>query len=98
MIKVSLLELDKHRNETSFRYYVVNQNLFRDIGIEFTTSDSYDFAMVGQASIIDKKLPLKQSVDKGLEFISKINGDYIIFDGQDSTTLMTIWCSWMASM
>ena len=88
MIKVSLLELDKHRNETSFRYYVVNQNLFRDIGIEFTTSDTYDFAMVGQASIIDKKLPLKESVDKGLEFISKINGDYIIFDGQDSTTLM----------
>ena len=44
MIKVSLLELDKHRNETSFRYYVVNQNLFRDIGIEFTTSDTYDFA------------------------------------------------------
>lgn len=88
MIKVGLLELDKHRNETSFRYYVANQNLFRDVGIEFTTSDSYDYAMVGQASIIDKKLPLNQSVDKGLEFISKIKGDYIIFDGQDSTTLM----------
>ena len=53
MIRVSLLELDKHRNETSFRYYVVNQNLFRDVGIEFTTSDSYDYAIVGQASIID---------------------------------------------
>ena len=88
MIRVSLLELEKHRNETSFRYYVVNQNLFREVGIEFTTSDSYDYAMVGQASIIDKKLSLSESVDKGLEFISKINGDYIIFDGQDSTTLM----------
>ncbi len=88
MIRVSLLELDKHRNETSFRYYVVNQNLFRDVGIEFTTSDSYDYAIVGQASIIDKKLSLKKSVEKGLEFLSKINGDYIIFDGQDSTTLM----------
>ena len=66
MIRVSLLELDKHRNETSFRYYVVNQNLFKEVGIEFTTSDSYDYAMVGQASIIDKKLPLNESVDKGL--------------------------------
>ena len=88
MIKVSLLELDKHRNETSFRYYVVNQELFREVGIEFTTSDTFDYAMVGQASIIDKKLSLQDSVDKGLEFISKISGDYIIFDGQDSTTLM----------
>ena len=35
MIRVSLLELDKHRNETSFRYYVVNQNLFKEVGIEF---------------------------------------------------------------
>ena len=88
MIKVGLLELDKHRNETSFRYYVANQNLFRDVGIEFTTSDSCDYAMVGQASIIDKTLSLEESVDRGLKFISKINGDYIIFDGQDSTTLM----------
>ena len=47
VIRVSLLELDKHRNETSFRYYVVNQNLFKEVGIEFTTSDSYDYAMVG---------------------------------------------------
>lgn len=88
MIRVSLLELDIHRNETSFRYYGINRNLFKEVGIEFTNSDSYDYAMVGQASIIDKKVSLEESIDKGLDFISKINGDYIIFDGQDSTTLI----------
>ena len=88
MIKVKLLESDIHRNETSFRYYQFNNNLFKKVGIEFTDSDSYDYAMVGQASIIDKKLSLEESVNKGLEFLSKITGDYIIFDGQDSTTLI----------
>ena len=88
MIKVKLLESDIHRNETSFRYYQFNNNLFKKVGIEFTDSDSYDYVMVGQASIIDKKLSLEESVNKGLEFLSKITGDYIIFDGQDSTTLI----------
>ena len=64
------------------------QNLFRDVGIEFTDSDSYDYAFVGQASIIDKKKPLQESIYKGLEFVSKITGDYFIVDGQDSTSLI----------
>tara|TARA_R100001163_G_C5057192_1_gene193707 strand:- start:199 stop:1146 length:948 start_codon:yes stop_codon:yes gene_type:complete len=64
------------------------QNIFKDVGIEFTTSDDYDYAFVGQASIIDKKKPLRQSVDEGLEFLSKITGDYMIVDGQDATTLI----------
>ena len=88
MIKIKPLEYDVHRNETTFRYYLENLDLFREVGIDFTTSDDYDFALVGQASIIDKKLSLEESVDKGLDFISKITGDYIIIDGQDSTTLM----------
>jgi len=88
VIKIIPLEYDVHRNETTFRYYLENLDLFREVGIDFTTSDDYDFALVGQASIIDKKLSLEESVDKGLDFISKITGDYIIIDGQDSTTLM----------
>jgi|TARA_R100001163_G_C5063468_1_gene200781 hypothetical protein len=88
MIKIKLCEIDIHRNETTFRPFVMAQNIFRDVGIEFTTSDDYDYAFIGQASIIDKKKPLKQSVDEGLEFLSKITGDYMIVDGQDATTLI----------
>ena len=55
MIKIKLLEYNLHRNETTFRYYLENRNLFREVGIDFTTSDDYDIAFVGQASIIDKK-------------------------------------------
>tara|TARA_B100000287_G_scaffold165740_2_gene156306 strand:- start:4161 stop:5207 length:1047 start_codon:yes stop_codon:yes gene_type:complete len=88
MIKIKILELDKHRNETTFRPFIFAQNELKDIGIEFTDSDDYDYVWVGQASIIDKNKPLKESVESGLEFLSKITGDYMIFDGQDATSLI----------
>ena len=49
MIKIKLLELDKHRNETTFRPFVFAQDYLREIGIEFTNGDSYDYAWVAQA-------------------------------------------------
>ena len=88
MIKIKLYELDIHRNETTFRPFLMAKDLFKDVGIEFTNSNDYDYAFVGQASIIDKKKSLQQSIDKGLEFVSKIDGDYFIVDGQDATTLI----------
>jgi hypothetical protein len=89
MIKVKLLDYHIHRNETTFRYYWVNRELFKQVGIEFTIdSPDYDYAFVGQASIINKKITLKESINKGIEFLSKITGDYFIVDGQDSTSLM----------
>lgn len=88
MIKIKLLEKNIHRNETTFRPFIFAQNYLKEIGIEFTDGDSYDYAWVGQASIIDKKKSLKESIDGGLEFISRITGDYMIIDGQDSTSLI----------
>jgi len=88
MIKVKLYQVEKHRNECAFRPYIWAQNILRDIGIELTNGDSYDYGLVGQASIINKKVSLEQSIDDGLEFLSKITGDYMILDGQDSTSLM----------
>jgi hypothetical protein len=88
MIKVKLYELEKHRNECAFRPYLWANEILRDVGIELTTGDSYDYAWVAQASIIDKKVSLEKSVENGLEFLSNITGDYMILDGQDSTSLI----------
>ena len=88
MIKIKLVELDKHRNECAFRPYLWAHNTIKEIGVEFTNGDSYDYALVAQASIINKKVSLEQSVNDGLEFLSKIKGDYMILDGQDSTSLI----------
>lgn len=88
MIKVKIYELEKHRNETTFRPYLQVHNLLREVGIEFTNGSSYDLAWIGQASFIDKKVSLQESVNKGLEFLFKLGGDYILFDGQDAPTLI----------
>jgi hypothetical protein len=37
---------------------------------------------------IDKKRTLSESIEYGLETISKISGDYFLFDGSDSTSMM----------
>lgn len=92
MIRVKLLEPEIHRNETTFRYYGYNHHLFSEAGIQFiwgpNSSNDYDYAFVAQASIMDKKLSLSESIDKGMRFLLKVTGDYVIVDGQDSSTLM----------
>jgi hypothetical protein len=91
MIKIKIYELDKHRNETTFRPYLQHIDMLRVVGIDITNGDSYDYAWVGQASISDKLLPLDESVEKGLEFCENITGDFMIFDGQDSHSLIGVY-------
>ena len=88
MIKIKLYDQDRHRNECAFRPYIWAQDSLRDVGIEFTRGDSYDYVWIAQANIIDKKVPLKESIEKGLEIVSQIPSDYMILDGQDSTSLI----------
>jgi len=88
MIKIKLYELEVHRNECAFRPYLWAHNVLRDVGIEFTQGDSYDYAWVAQASFLNKKVSLQESIDNGLEFLSKITGDYMLLDEQDSTSLI----------
>ena len=88
MIKIKLLEPHIHRNETTFRPFLFAQHVLKEVGIEFTDGDSYDYEWVGQASIVDKLDTLENSIDKGVEFVSKITGDYMIVDGQDATSLI----------
>lgn len=91
MLKIKIYGLDKHRNETTFRPLLFNTELFREIGIEFVTDGLCDFSFVGQASIIDKKKTLSESVENGLSFVSKIKEPYFIFDGQDSATMIGVY-------
>ena len=88
MLRIKIHELDKHRNETTFRPLLFQYDLFKEIGIEFVTDGPSDFSFVGQASIVDKKKSLSESVENGLSFLSKIKEPYFIFDGQDAPTML----------
>jgi len=91
MIKIKLSELFKHRNETTFRPYIMAKDLFEDIGVRFVTEGKCDLTWVAQASFNDKKSTYTYGncVSKGLHFLeSEVQGDYVLFDGQDSASLV----------
>jgi hypothetical protein len=87
-MKIKLLDLNKHRNETTFRPFIFLKENFEEIGVKFVSEGKADFAFVAQASIIDKKLSLKNSIEYGLNFLSQVKEPYFLFDGQDSTSLI----------
>ena len=88
MIKVKLYELDKHRNETTFRPLLFANKIFREVGIEFVKDGNADFAFVGQASFVNKRSSLEDSVSMGMEFLKTVHEPYFLFDGQDAATLI----------
>ena len=89
MIKIKVLNHNFDRNEPTFRPLTfIRDMLYTDYSIELTTDDDFDYMFVGMADFLDKKKPLQESIDWGLENLSKITGDYFLFDGSDSTSLM----------
>jgi hypothetical protein len=100
-MNIKILELDKHRNETTFRPYLAARDEFLKNGVEFVDSSAgADVFFVGQASILDKKLPLQQSTMKGVNFLKELDKPYIVFDGQDSSSLIGTWdvCKWFSGI
>ena len=88
MIKIKILNPTKDRNEPTFRPFFYIKDMLKDYSIDITESDDYDFLFVGMTDFINKDISLTESVEQGLENLSKITGDYFLFDGQDSTSLL----------
>ena len=91
MIKAKVLNPFKDRNEPTFRPLIfIRDMLYTDYSIELTTDDDFDFMFVGMSDFFDKDKSLKESTEWGLENLNKVTegGDYFLFDGQDSTSIM----------
>ena len=88
MIKVKILNPTLGRNEPTFRPFWFIKDKLRDYSIDITNSDDYDYLFVGMHDFINKKINLKESIDYGLENLHNISGDYFLFEGSDSTSLM----------
>ena len=88
MIKIKLTNWKDGRNEPTFRPLLIYAQHFPQIGIQFVEDGSYDFEFIGTEDILNKKIPLQESINKGLEFLENNTGDYFLFDGSDSTSLM----------
>ena len=87
MIKVRILTNDFHTFEPYRKQYA---ELYHR-GIELVQPDakSYDSTMIGHSVFQDKKCgSLAKSTEKGLDYLSKIDGPYILVDGQDSHSVI----------
>ena len=88
MLQIRVLNHLLDRNEPTFRPLQFIHSRLRDYSIELTTSRDCDYTLVGMHDFIDKSVPLQESVDRGLNNLSMIDGEYILVDGSDSTSLL----------
>jgi len=76
-------------NVRTFKTFLLYNKYFRDIGVEFIDEgEDYDLIFIGGAEFFDRDLPFQESIELGLQYLSTIDGDYFLFDGSDSTSLM----------
>ena len=90
MVKIKIHNPKEDRNEPTFRVMLAVQHYFREIGIDFTSSNDYDFLFIGMNDFINKKWSIEESIDWGRENVERLGeiGDYFLFDGSDSTSIM----------
>ena len=90
MIKVKVINPTIDRNEPTFRLMMYCKDLLREYGIDITESNDFDYMFIGMNDFINKKLSLKESIEWGSENVEKLSqgGEYFLFDGSDSTSLM----------
>lgn len=87
MLKIRLLDIQKHRNETTFRPYLQNSGLFRDVGIQFVMQGDCDMTWVAHASFAQRSELYHKAFYSKLWERQLTSDDYIFFDGQDSPSL-----------
>tara|TARA_B100001094_G_scaffold255129_1_gene254010 strand:- start:703 stop:1716 length:1014 start_codon:yes stop_codon:yes gene_type:complete len=85
MIKV---KLSADKDMKCFSGLIHTRDLLRDYSIDITNSDDYDYEFIDHGKFIKNSAPLQESIDWGLEELSKKSGDYFLFHGGDSTSIM----------
>ena len=85
MIKIKLSD---NQNMKCFSGLIVARDMLRDYSIDITDSDDYDYEFIHSNVFVDTNLPLNQSIDMGIENLSNKSGDYFLFHGGDSTSII----------
>ena len=88
MIKIKLSD---NKNMKCFSGLILSKDILRDYSIELTESNDYDYEFISANEFVKSSLPLKESIDWGLNNISKKSGDYFLFHGGDSTSIMGVY-------
>ena len=85
MIKIKLSD---NQNQKCFSGLIILKDMLKEYSIDITDSDDYDYEFIDHTKFIKNSATLQDSIDWGLENLSKKSGDYFLFHGGDSTSLM----------
>ena len=85
MIKIRLTDPS---NMKCFSGLLQTRDLLRDYSIDITDSSDYDYEFVDASEFMNLSLSLEKSIDQGRENMAKKSGDYFLFHGGDSTSIM----------
>tara|TARA_R110000851_G_scaffold155423_1_gene297835 strand:+ start:5224 stop:6237 length:1014 start_codon:yes stop_codon:yes gene_type:complete len=88
MIKIKLSD---SQNMKCFSGLILSKDILSDYSIQLTESNDYDYEFVAANEFLNLSLPLEESIDWGLKNISKKSGDYFLFHGGDSTSIMGVY-------
>ena len=94
MIKIKLSD---NKNIKCFSGLLLSKDILSDYSMEITDSNDYDYEFVAANEFLDLSLPLRESIDWGIENLSKKSGDYFLFHGGDSTSIMGVYEVFMES-
>jgi hypothetical protein len=85
MIKIKLSD---NKDIKCFSGLLHAKHMLPNYSIEITDSNDYDYEFLGTREFINSSIPLKESIEYGLENLSKKTGDFFLFHGGDSTSIM----------
>ena len=85
MIKIKLSD---NQNIKCFSGLILSKDILRDYSIELTTDNDYDYEFLVTDEFVNTSLPLNESIKWGIDNLSKKSGDYFLFHGGDSTSIM----------
>ena len=85
MIKIKLTDPS---NMKCFSGLIHTKDLLREYSIDITNSSDYDYEFVHADEFVNLSLSLEKSIDQGKENMAKKSGDYFLFHGGDSTSIM----------
>mgnify|MGYP003634269830 FL=1 len=88
MIKIKLSD---NQNQKCFSGLIILKDMLKEYSIDITDSDDYDYEFIDHTKFIKNSATLQDSIDWGLEELSKKSGDYFLFHGGDSTSIMGVY-------
>ena len=85
MIKIKLSDPN---NMKCFSGFIHAKDLLREYSIDITTTDDYDYEFIDASQFVNLSMTLDESVKWGIDQLSKKTGDYFLFHGADSTSIL----------